>query len=202
MALADWPKRTPEITEEALYVERSDWLNDSANGYIRGNSFPHPEYDNFAQFPVNYDVGVVELGDGVNLAEYGVLALVGTVETMAGRTGKSRNSALVENVGYGIQSIQPKPQDDSARHKSTSRIVEINGNASKGGNLHTSNNPSAKGGVGGTCFGDSGGPVFKNDTNQILGVVSFGNSGTCHGADYSWRMDTADSHDFVEGFLN
>ena len=199
--LKDWPKRTPEITEDELYAARSAWLDDS-DGYTRGTSYPHPEYDNFAQFPVNYDVGVVELSDGVNLAEYGVLAPIGTVETMAGRTGKSRNSALVENVGYGIQSIQPKPQDDSTRYKSTSRIVEINGNASKGGNLHTSNNPSVKGGAGGTCFGDSGGPVFKNDSNQILGVVSFGNSGTCHGADYSWRMDNADSYDFVEGLLN
>jgi Trypsin len=198
--LADWPARTAEITEKELYDLRSTWLN--ANGFTRGTSHPHPRYDNFAQFPVNYDVGVVELDQSVVLSTYGALAPIGTAEMMAGRTGKSRNAALVENVGYGIQSIQPKPQDDSTRYRSTSRIVEVNGRASKGGNLHTSNNPSQVGGVGGTCFGDSGGPVFKNGTNQILGVVSFGNSGTCHGADYSWRIDTSDSHNFVEGFLH
>jgi hypothetical protein len=43
------------------------------------------------------------------------------------------------------------------RYKSTSRIVEINGNISQGGSLHTLNNPSKVGGRGGTCFGDSGG---------------------------------------------
>jgi len=32
-------------------------------------------------------------------------------------------------------------------------------------------------------------------------VVSYGFSGTCHGADYSWRVDTADSYAFVQPFL-
>ena len=58
------------------------------------------------------------------------------------------------------------------------------------------------GGRGGSCFGDSGGPVFVNDTNQVLAVVSYGPSGTCHGADYSWRVDTVDAHGFVAGFLD
>ena len=32
-------------------------------------------------------------------------------------------------------------------------------------------------------------------------VVSFGNSGTCHGADYSWRVDTLNSSEFIQQFL-
>ena len=55
---------------------------------------------------------------------------------------------------------------------------------------------------GGTCFGDSGGPVLVNDTNQIIAVVSYGPSATCHGADYSWRVDTQDSYDFILPFLD
>jgi secreted trypsin-like serine protease len=61
---------------------------------------------------------------------------------------------------------------------------------------------STIGGQGGSCFGDSGGPVFINDTNQILAVVSFGFSGTCHGADYSWRVDTVSSQDFIMAFVS
>jgi secreted trypsin-like serine protease len=57
-------------------------------------------------------------------------------------------------------------------------------------------------GRGGTCFGDSGGPVLVNNTNQVIAVVSFGFSPTCHGADYSWRVDTQDSYDFILPFLN
>jgi hypothetical protein len=44
--------------------------------------------------------------------------------------------------------------------------------------------------------------VLVNNTNQVIAVVSFGFSATCHGADYSWRVDTQDSYDFVLPFLN
>jgi hypothetical protein len=199
--LAGWPARADYPTEEALYDARSAWL-DANPDYTSGTAIPHPSYDDFAQFPVNYDVGVVELDEPVAMTTYGELAPLGTAERLASVKGKGgKNNALVENVGYGIQSIQPKPMEVESRYKSTSRIVEVNGNATQGGNLHTLNNPSPVGGRGGTCFGDSGGPVFVNNTNQVIAVVSYGFSGTCHGADYSWRVDTADSYAFVQPFL-
>ena len=112
------------------------------------------------------------------------------------------NDVLVENVGYGTQSVQPRPLSVATRYKSTSRIVELNGNIARAGNLHTLNNPSPIGGQGGACSGDSGGPVLVNNTNEVLAVVSFGYSGTCHGADYSWRVDTRDSYGFILPFLS
>jgi hypothetical protein len=175
---------------------------DANPDYISGTAYPHPDYDNFSGFPVNFDVGVVELDGAAPVTTFGVLAPLGTAEELAGDTGRGRNSALVENVGYGIQSVQPKPMDVETRYKSTSRIVEVNGNIAQGGNLHTLNNPSDVGGRGGTCFGDSGGPVLVNNTNQVIAVVSFGFSPTCHGADYSWRVDTQNSYDFILPFLD
>jgi hypothetical protein len=198
--LAGWPARADYPTEEALYDARSAWL-DANPDYISGTAYPHPDYDNFSGFPVNHDVGIVELDQDAPVTTFGELAALGTAEALAGGTGRDRNSALVENVGYGIQSVQPKPMDVETRYKSTSRIVEVNGNIARGGNLHTLNNPSEVGGRGGTCFGDSGGPVLVNNTNQVIAVVSFGFSPTCHGADYSWRVDTQDSYDFILPFL-
>jgi len=199
--LAGWPLRTdhPDATEAEIYALRSAWLNDPANGFTRGISHPDPAYDDFASYPVNNDLGVVTLASPVTGHDFGTLAPIGTVERLAG-TARTRNGALIETVGYGTQSVQPHPQDESTRYRSTSRIVEINGNASKGGNLHTLNNPSPVGGTGGSCFGDSGGPLFVPGTNQVVAVVSFGNSLTCHGADYSWRVDTAPSQSFIDGF--
>jgi len=199
--LEGWPARAdyPD-DEEGLYDARRAWLE--SHGFIQGTAIPHPEYDDFSGFPVNYDVGVVQLSEDVVMETYGQLAPLGTAEVLAGDTGRDRNSALVENVGYGIQSVQPKPMDEATRYKSTSRIVEVNGSASASGNLHTLNNPSAVGGVGGTCFGDSGGPVLVNNTNEVIAVVSYGFSATCHGADYSWRVDTQDSYDFILPFLD
>lgn len=197
--LAGFPPRTDFDTPEELYAARRAWLEANPD-YIQGTAYPHPDYDNFSGFPENFDVGIVELDEDVNLGTYGELAPIGTAEDLA-EEPRRRNTALVETVGYGIQSIQPKPMDIETRYKSTSRIVEVNGKASKFGNLHTLNNPSEVGGRGGSCFGDSGGPVLVNNTNQVIAVVSYGFSATCHGADYSWRVDTQDSYDFVLPFL-
>lgn len=193
-ARADFPD-----DEEGLYLARSAWLN--ANPlFTQGAAFPHPDYDNFAQFPVNFDVGVVELDGSPGVTSFAVLAPLGTIDAMAA-SARDRNNALVETVGYGIQSIQPKPMDEESRYKSTSRIVEVNGNQAGAGNVHTLNNPSPIGGRGGSCFGDSGGPLLVNNTNQVVAVVSYGFSLTCHGADYGWRVDTESSQDFILPFV-
>ena len=198
--LAGWPARADYPDEASLYAARRAWL-DANPLYTSGTAIPSPDYDDFASFPVTSDVGVVELDEPQSLRTYGVLAPLGTAEALAG-TAKLRNTNLVETVGYGIQSVQPHPADVESRFKSTSRIVEISGNQSSGGNLHTLNNPSGPGGVGGSCFGDSGGPVFVNNTNQVIAVVSYGPSKTCHGADYSWRVDTVDAYEFIGTYVD
>lgn len=199
--LSGWPKRVDFPNDEhGLYVARSNWLNGNA-AFTRGTSHPHPDYDNFAEFPVNHDVGVVELAGSTGVVTFGALAPLESIDSIVATTPRNPNDALVETVGYGIQSIQPKPMEIDARYKSTSRIVETSGNQSRGGNLHTLNNPSAIGGRGGSCFGDSGGPLFVPNTNQVVAVVSYGSSATCHGADYSWRVDIEDSRDFILPFL-
>jgi hypothetical protein len=198
--LNGFPARADYPTEEALYAARSAWLNANPD-YIKGTAYPDPEYEEFASFPINHDVGIVVLDEPAPVTTFGELAPLGTADELAGEPS-DRNNALVETVGYGIQSVQPHPQDEETRYKSTSRIVEVNGNQARGGNLHTLNNPSAVGGRGGSCFGDSGGPVLVNNTNLVLAVVSYGFSATCHGADYSWRVDTQPSYDFILPFLS
>jgi len=199
--LAGFPPRADFDTPEELYAGRRAWL-EANPAFIQGTGIVHPGYDDFESFPENHDLGVVELSSTEHgIQQFGQLAPLGTAEILAGDTGRGRNTAVVETVGYGVQSVHPHPMDIESRYKSTSRIVEVTGNQSESGNLHTSNNPSATGGRGGSCFGDSGGPVFVNNTNQVVGVVSYGPSATCHGADYSWRVDTTEAYDFVGPFL-
>jgi hypothetical protein len=57
------------------------------------------------------------------------------------------------------------------------------------------NNPGGDGG--GTCFGDSGGPVFLQDTPIIGAIVSFGFT-PCIGVDFQFRIDTADTLNFIK----
>ncbi|MDH3295685.1 MAG: trypsin-like serine protease [Acidimicrobiia bacterium] len=53
---------------------------------------------------------------------------------------------------------------------------------------------------GGTCFGDSGGPILSGDT--IVAVVSFGLNGNCAGVGGVYRIDFAENIDWIrEDFL-
>ena len=53
---------------------------------------------------------------------------------------------------------------------------------------------------GGSCFGDSGGPVFIN--GYVLGDASYVNSFSCNATGSYQRTDTAYSRNFLNGFLN
>jgi secreted trypsin-like serine protease len=53
-------------------------------------------------------------------------------------------------------------------------------------------------GKGGTCFGDSGGPVLYNG-NTIIAVTSFGSNANCAGVGYYNRIDTNDALAFISG---
>ena len=52
-------------------------------------------------------------------------------------------------------------------------------------------------GKGGSCNGDSAGPVFEEGTNVIAGVVSFGFNPQCKGQDYSYRLDRQEVLDWI-----
>ena len=197
--LTGFPKRADYPDEASLYAARAAFL-DADVDFVRGTSFPHPSYDNFADFPANHDIGVVELDTAQDVGGIGVLAPLGTLDALTG-TGKDHNKVLIENAGYGVQEVHPKPLSVDERWKSTATVVNIGSALTDGWNLHTSNNPSATGGSGGTCFGDSGGPVFLDNTNVLVAVTSFGNNNNCKGADYSARVDIADSQDFILLFV-
>jgi trypsin len=195
--LTGFPRRVDFPNDEAgLYAARSAWLNANRN-FIRGTSHPHPQFANFADFPANHDVGVVELSKGTRLRQYGVLAPLGTLDALA----KAGDKVIIETAGYGIQEIKPDDISLDERWKSTSMVVNLTSALTDGWNVHTSNNPSEANGQGGTCFGDSGGGVYLNNTNKVVAVVSFGLNNICKGADFSARTDIADSQDFILPFL-
>ena len=68
-------------------------------------------------------------------------------------------------------------------------------------------NPSRRGNgadKGGTCHGDSGGPVFLGDTasNLIVGVTSYGLNEWCRGTDFAYRTDLEDVYAWISSFLD
>lgn len=169
----------------------TQWLKKEWN---EGVAIPHPQYDDFAEWPLTYDVGVVILKKPVFLDEYGTLPPENFLETVS---SKDRFTA----VGYGMQGyINPFYVDIWARYKGTVSLIELNSTWAGGASAKFTNNPGRGNGSGGTCFGDSGGPVLYGNTNMVVAVVSWGNT-PCIGVDFQYRIDTKDALDFVRMFV-
>jgi hypothetical protein len=96
------------------------------------------------------------------------------------------------NVGYGLREGSPPPnlQDNEDRWYSTSPYGGLTQN-----NLHLLQNEQATG-EGGTCFGDSGGPHFWEDTLLLVSVTSWGDA-ICRSNDMTQRVDIASVLDWL-----
>ena len=160
----------------------------------------HPDYVDGAFYL--YDVGVVILKKRVRLDTYGTLAEVGLLDELATRRGQQDRSFTV--VGYGLQSVVPTLQADLVRHRGDVQLIDVNGTAGipAGTSASFTNNPGEGNGSGGTCFGDSGGPIFHRDSNVIAAVTSYGLNANCAGTGGGYRVDTVDDQAFIKGFLD
>jgi len=179
------------------YNSTQEWLD--AEWILASGVIPHPQYDDFAEFPLTYDVGLVILSEPVIFDTYGELPPVGLLETLT--KGQARKDRGFTAVGYGMQGvIQPFYSDIYARYKGDVSLIEINSTFAGGASAKFSNSPGKGTGEGGTCFGDSGGPLFHGDSNVIGAIVSWGIT-PCIGVDYQFRMDTPDALDFVKQYV-
>lgn len=144
-------------------------------------------FSDFAGFPNTQDVGLVILDEAVAVGEYGSLAAVGTLDTLAKRRGLE--DLLLTVSGYGLTESNPQHVTSfRERLMATSKIVNTKNALTDGFNLQATANRG--GGKGGTCSGDSGGPVFyPSNTNVIVAVTSFGLNAWCRGTDFAYRTD-------------
>jgi secreted trypsin-like serine protease len=141
------------------------------------------------------DLGIVVLDEAVDLG-YAAIAPLGTLDGLAIQRGKQETSFTV--VGYGLQSVKPTLMADRVRLTAEVQLINLRSSLTDGFNLHHTN---AKGTGGGTCFGDSGGPVFLSGTTTIVGVTSFGPSKNCTGNGFAYRTDTQAAQGFIYSFL-
>jgi secreted trypsin-like serine protease len=178
----------------AVVYTASDVRTDQSYAFA-SRLFVHPEYDN-APWWTN-DVGAAILDTPLDLPDsaYGELPEVGSLSDL--KTGKK---SMFTAVGYGLQQINPAFYEaEPVRMRANPHLLQVDVAGFVGPySLLLSNNNS----TGGTCFGDSGGPNFLNDSNVVAGVTSFGINGNCAGTGGVFRMDRSWSLDWVNSFLD
>jgi hypothetical protein len=159
-------------------------------------------FNAFAGFPNTHDVGIVILDQPISMPFYGKLAGVGTLDTLLKARGTKDTTFGVS--GYGI-SFSAKQGDFAIsyreRLKATESLVNLVSKSNDGINLQLNGNGDGRGG---TCSGDSGGPVFyPADSNFIVAVTSWGHSNAgCRGDGWYYRLDRLEVQNWIKNPVN
>lgn len=180
-------------TDAARYASWSAALNSSSQWH-RATSFPHPQFDPNA-FAV-HDAGVLRLNAPVTMNVYGQLPPLDLLDQV------QKSKTHFTPVGYGLEKSGPKVAlGGDTRRIADEVLVNLNGvhGAGKGvAAQFSSDNGAAH--QGGTCFGDSGGPVLLNGSRIVTAVNSFVISQTCTGSTNAYRLDQPDDLAFLATF--
>ncbi|MDP3889658.1 trypsin-like serine protease [Nocardioides sp.] len=195
--IAEEPPAPFPLAADAAAGYTSEELADA--GYLSGEAFTHPEYSDFTDTSNWNDVGVVVLDDPVAGIEPAPLADLHTLDAI--RKADLRKT-LFTAVGYGteVRKAESGPQSPTPMtYPLIRRYVEMPGQKVTPQILQTNGNEKDPFGTGGTCFGDSGGPVFLD--GEIVAVTSYGYTSNCRYLGGYQRVEIPVVADWLAGFL-
>ena len=152
-----------------------------------------------AGFPDTGDAGLVILDQAISLPEYGQLPTAGVLNNLSTARGQKNTIFTVSGYGLSLRTSAHSANPNISfriRLMAESTLVNLNSGLTDGFNLQTQGNGNGRGG---TCSGDSGGPVFLGgpDSNLIVAVTSFGLNALCRGTDFAYRVDRAEVLDWI-----
>lgn len=196
------PLLAPEGTECWMF-DPEDLEGYPCESEYTGTPVANPDYQGII-VPDTHDIGLVRLHQPATGFGLGQLPTAGYLDYLA--THRGLNAVTFTSVGYGLNDVKPETISLRTRYYAVSHLISLKSALTDGYNIQTSNNP---GGwlkdpdlpSGGTCFGDSGGPLFITGTNLVVGITSFGMSSSCSGTDFAYRTDSPSARAFLEAYL-
>jgi hypothetical protein len=149
--------------------------------------------------PNTHDAGLVILDQPIFLGEYAELAPAGALNGLGTARGTKGTTFTISGYGLTLRSSANAAIGNisfRSRLMATSVLVNLNSALNDGYNLQTQGNGDDRGG---TCSGDSGGPVFLGgvNSNVIVAITSFGLNALCRGTDFGFRTDRQEVIDWI-----
>jgi hypothetical protein len=169
-------------------------------GWLTGTPHAHPLWDGGLQLNDLHDVGVVVLDAPYTGAAPASLPPRDYLEGLANGNG-GFNKQTFEVVGYGVFFEKPTegPQKPTAIADRTRRFTTAVGQNISSQVLKLAENEKDSRAGGGTCFGDSGGPVFHG--GYLVADTSFGASQFCRSFGGYYRLDIEDARSFLDDYV-
>ncbi len=189
------PSGFPEAADPTVGFTEAEL---TAAGYLSGTAYAHPDYSDFTDLDSWNDVGVVVLDEPVTGITPAEIAPQDYLDQFA---QPRLNQTLFTAVGYGTEVRKPddgpqKPQPMS--YPLIRRYAVMPGQKLTPQILQTNGNINDNRGTGGTCFGDSGGPVLLGDV--VVAVTSYGYTSNCRYLGGYQRVDIAGVQDWLATF--
>ena len=163
--------------------------------YITGTAHPDPGWTGKLSLSQQHDQGVVVLDQPATTKWNITPAPLPPVGFLDRNQGQLKDETFTL-VGYGVDIGAKKAQIVIGERRSTTSFLK---NVQDEVVVFQINDKDSKAG-GGSCFGDSGGPVFLGP--YVLGDASYVNSLSCNATGSYQRVDTAYSRNFLNRFLN
>jgi secreted trypsin-like serine protease len=138
-----------------------------------------------------HDIAVVVLDSAVRDLTPSLLPEAGSLSSLSA-------GQPITSVGYGAYEVTRGPGGhtylyDDVRMRSTGSLHSVTPAW-----LRVSMNPAT--GDGGTCYGDSGGPNFLDDTDVIAAITITGDA-VCRATNVDYRLDTGSARSFLDDYV-
>jgi hypothetical protein len=176
----------------------ADWSAalDSDSNWVRATASTHPEFPT-ASF-LFHDLGVIVLDEPVDVGGFGAIAPLDYLDRFQ---STRKNDQRFTPVGYGLtRSLPWSSEGGDTRQFGETNLVNLKGLGVPDGIIARFSSNNGNPHRGGTCYGDSGGPILEAGTNLIVAVTSFGLSPNCTGVTGGYRIDQQDDLDFLATF--